>query len=807
MGGFVGGGVLGLLAECALKGTAVLTLALLAAAASKRRPAAFRHFVLSFALVGLLLLPLLSLAPIGWRTSLLPARPMGAEAGIQARIDSNPVATPVEFSARNSDPVPVVSIGRASELPASEVKSLAFKPASVLRSSEIPPGFSSIRAEAPNRISLGIALVILWSAGFALLILRLGFGLAGAARLTREGAVLRDSVWLALLERFRSFASLRRKIRLRSHPRASVPLTWGWRKPVILMPESAGSWTEEERSSALFHELSHIRRADFVTMLLVRASLAMFWFNPLCWIVYRELRKEQEIACDELVLRAGIRPSTYAASLLAFRRSAGFRWNPSAALLGMLGPSTFRKRLAAILTHKRILKEVKMKTKVMLAAAVILAVALIGMARPSIDVEKKAAAPAAVAAAATVAAPSAAAPQAMQAEKAVAQEKEKEKAKAAAEAKPAAPTAMEKAIVFTSKDGGKSPIIITWVQGGETKKLVLDKPVTITFGKDEHTLVVSSEGKEIETLKGDPLSLEIKGGATLFLHEGKALKIDEGRVLRVGKEIGEKGGTIVIEGTPKPEVAKETYRIAKALEGKEGVRVVYESAKTREPRIAWTVKEPGKDGAVWVTKGVAADSLAKTWVMEDGKIRVLTSVSEKELLDTVRVLKEQLAAVKEKKLDITALEKTIEKLEADIKADNEKVGHFEFFPRPEPGRAARIEKFFKERPRGEAGLYVFKGDKAGIARYVKNSVTANDDGAIHIVYVNDEIEGKGGRAEYEKALARLKNALPEGYKLKDSKFDEEAGTMTFMIAPPEGKKADPEVVRKLADLFKEKDQK
>ena len=70
-------------------------------------------------------------------------------------------------------------------------------------------------------------------------------------------------------------------------------------------------------------------------MLLVRTSLALFWWNPLCWIAYRELLKAQEIACDELVLRAGIRPSAYAASLLAFRRSAGFRWNPSTALLGI----------------------------------------------------------------------------------------------------------------------------------------------------------------------------------------------------------------------------------------------------------------------------------------------------------------------------------------------------------------------------------------------------------------------------------------------------------------------------------------
>ncbi len=63
----------GLLAGLLVRTSVVLALALLAAAAAKRRPAAFRHFVLAAALIGLLLLPLLSLAPVGWRSPVLPA--------------------------------------------------------------------------------------------------------------------------------------------------------------------------------------------------------------------------------------------------------------------------------------------------------------------------------------------------------------------------------------------------------------------------------------------------------------------------------------------------------------------------------------------------------------------------------------------------------------------------------------------------------------------------------------------------------------------------------------------------------------
>ena len=58
-----------------LKTTVVLTLALLATVATRRHSAALRHFILSFALAGLLLLPVLSLVPFGWRTPLLPSGP------------------------------------------------------------------------------------------------------------------------------------------------------------------------------------------------------------------------------------------------------------------------------------------------------------------------------------------------------------------------------------------------------------------------------------------------------------------------------------------------------------------------------------------------------------------------------------------------------------------------------------------------------------------------------------------------------------------------------------------------------------
>jgi beta-lactamase regulating signal transducer with metallopeptidase domain len=836
MGGFAAAGTLGLVAEYFLKTTAVLTLALLAAAASRRRPAAFRHFVLSFALIGLLLLPVLTLAPVGWRTSFLPARPAGTGTGTPALIPARPGATGARAAGPDAQSPPP-GIVRFPELPltstaggpAGAATGLS-RPGATARSPEFssPPlsGAATSRLPAAGTDPINSILAVLWAAGLVVLFLRLAVGLAGAVKLTAQGTALADPAWRVLLERFRALVSLRRYIRLRSHPEVLMPLTWGWRKPVVLMPAGADAWTEEQRSSALFHELSHVKRADFLVMLLVRTSLAAFWFNPLCWVVYRELRKEQEIACDELVLRAGIRPSTYAASLLAFRRSAGFRWNPSAALLGMLGRSSFHERLAAILKQKLTFKEVKMKTKIMLASAVVLAVALVGTARPAAGIEKTAATTAVVETAApapvslAVVLPVSGA-QEMQAEKAVVQEKEKKK------------------IVVTTKDGAKTPIEITITEGDQVKTLVLDKPLTITSGKDGHVLVLTSEGKEIQVLEGEPLRLEIRGGEIELIKEGQALKVGEGGAYKIIREGDKEGSKIVYYWTPEGKTAgAQEIRIIKegkadeataevfikrmkdkkegetwvavepakeatvVKEGPGGVKVVVKTVTEAEPEITWMAKEAGKEGAVWVTKEFSEKPVEGAWVREGGKAFAISPVRDKELLEKVRAIREQVAAVKAKKMDIDVLQKSLEKLEAELAAKAEKINELKMKFEKEPAGITVVEKIREEKARsdkaeGMTTTWVAKADEADEAKAV-TKVIAKDDNTIQIV---SGTKGMGPE-DYERAVAKLKKELPEGYKLLEQKFDAKNGTMHFKIAPPEGTKADEKIIQKIVELLR-----
>ncbi len=467
-----------------------------------------------------------------------------------------------------------------------------------------------------------------------------------------------------------------------------VPLTWGFRKPVVLFPDGADAWTEDERSSALYHELSHIKRADFLAMLLVRTSLAVFWWNPLCWVVYREILKEQEIACDELVLRAGIRPSIYAASLLAFRRSAGLRWNPSAALLGMLGRSSFQERLTAILKQKITTMEVKMKTKITLGLALIAAVALIGTARPAVGIEKSSATttslvePAAPAPASLDAALMSPASQEAQAEKAVVQEKQKEqeKAKAAEKAKEAEKAAKDKAVTAKTiviKPVGEEgePIKITITEGDTTRTLVLEKSLTITKDKDGKVLILTPEGQEPIRLKGEPLRLEIKGGGLEVIREGLPLKIGEDGVYRIVEktEAGEAAPEVVVKRIKEIRPGEKWVAEEAAKEG-QTVRIV----RKGEAGTAWTVVEPEKGEAVWVAKEVAGEPLFEKRFGRGDRAFAFPAAPGKEMLEKIQALEEQVQAIKAKKMDLSTLEESLKTLEAELKAKEEKFKTFSY---------------------------------------------------------------------------------------------------------------------------------
>lgn len=85
----------------------------------------------------------------------------------------------------------------------------------------------------------------------------------------------------------------------------SVPAVLGVWRPVVLIP---GDWLDtfdrDALGDILTHELAHIKRRDLLVGWLASCLTCCYWFHPLVWVAHLQLRREREMACDDVVLRS-----------------------------------------------------------------------------------------------------------------------------------------------------------------------------------------------------------------------------------------------------------------------------------------------------------------------------------------------------------------------------------------------------------------------------------------------------------------------------------------------------------------------
>ncbi len=81
----------------------------------------------------------------------------------------------------------------------------------------------------------------------------------------------------------------------------NTPLMFGILRPLITLPEQV--YNEELLRNILRHELMHYRRRDTLYKWFAVAVLSTQWFNPLSYLIRRELNRACELSCDEMLLR------------------------------------------------------------------------------------------------------------------------------------------------------------------------------------------------------------------------------------------------------------------------------------------------------------------------------------------------------------------------------------------------------------------------------------------------------------------------------------------------------------------------
>ncbi len=335
-----------LLVDSAVKGTALLMLAAVAAITLRRDSAATRHFVWLLAIVALLVVPVLSAMLPQWRV--LPEW-----AGIPhdaAVVPLVPNADGALEMAQTAGPDEVDTQSTPAYQPAAALPGVQ----PMLAAPEANPSAAFPRWNWLN------ALPLAWGMGFCVLILRLIAARWMLWNTERQGTVVwpsgqpaqaNDDPIVTALESASSQLRMRRPVTLLIYPGRTIPVVWGILRCRLLLPAAARHWNSEQLRSVLLHELAHIKRRDTLAHLLAQFACALHWFNPLAWFAAWRLGLERERACDDLVLASGVRPSAYAEHLLGVvTQLVPAPWTQSCGL-AMARKSSLEGRLVAVLSQ------------------------------------------------------------------------------------------------------------------------------------------------------------------------------------------------------------------------------------------------------------------------------------------------------------------------------------------------------------------------------------------------------------------------------------------------------------------------
>jgi bla regulator protein blaR1 len=153
----------------------------------------------------------------------------------------------------------------------------------------------------------------------ALLLLLTLIALGRLFVLKARATVLVDAPWLTALARAQQRMGFKHGTALLTSNELPSPISWGVVRPVILLNAEAAQ-SHGEAEAIITHELAHVARLDWAKLLLSRIAVALFWFNPLVWLLAREAHQLREEAADDAVLATDIDETEYARLLVGVAR-------------------------------------------------------------------------------------------------------------------------------------------------------------------------------------------------------------------------------------------------------------------------------------------------------------------------------------------------------------------------------------------------------------------------------------------------------------------------------------------------------
>ena len=366
-----------------LKGTLILFIAYGCSLVLKRASAATRHFVWTMAISGILLLPVISFVLPSWEISISPA--FLTEKTMNPLSDSSGrpevLASPEISALDKSVPTNTRSETQMNGTDKNATHQIKTQSRAIFQSLT---GTVQKFAHSALNNQFSVLLCILWAAGTMFIFLHQLIGRMHVWKTGRRSVRVTDREWMRLFNDLKASCRIRRPVQLLKNDSIHMPMTWGFRKPKILLPAEAESWPDDRKRFVLLHELSHIKRWDTLTQLFAQIAGALYWMNPFVWLANRRFLSEREHACDDFVLKGGSKASEYAGLILDIAQSSHPRRIVSLATVAMARKTQLEGRLLAILNPRLSRQALTRVTAFLIGAAVLLAVFPLAAMQPTI---------------------------------------------------------------------------------------------------------------------------------------------------------------------------------------------------------------------------------------------------------------------------------------------------------------------------------------------------------------------------------------------------------------------------------------
>lgn len=304
-----------------IKASAVVALAfVMHAAPSRWLSASGRHLVTALATAMLLALPMLSFVLPAW-------------------------------------PIPVLQVAAAPGAVAREHAAASFSAPDGIAAAAVAPSPAAWQSAGADgtvtRVPWNVVALGIYVLGVVAMLVHLVVQRWRVHRIGCEAREVSDPAWHALLAEGAQALGVHRAVRLLRSRTGTMPMTFGTRRPAILLPATADTWQDDRRRAVVLHELAHVARLDCLTQWCACLMRAVYWCHPGAWWVVSRVRLDREFACDDLVLAAGAPPREYARHLLDIAYTLGGGRAP-ALTVSMARRSQLEGRLKALLDRSRL---------------------------------------------------------------------------------------------------------------------------------------------------------------------------------------------------------------------------------------------------------------------------------------------------------------------------------------------------------------------------------------------------------------------------------------------------------------------